>query len=288
MVESTPEKPVVGANKGADAAEAEDEGAAPAVAVAETSNTSESSPLSDEPKPSKSNGQSNNFWQSLQGIIFWRSGSVKNESNEMVTPAVVSSESLNGTAKQSTSNKESASAGKDASSAKNTNATNENDDRQNRNMLLLGEAIIISCLLCINIASAYFIYEEHASHAMFQEQHLSEMKKIQAEITKNREVEAVLASSVKVLIDQSTKERVQHKIGNITMYDFPMAAKEKVEQTREDKNDWLEGLRILSVEKHLGLDELDKKLMDVRVYGAKEEIQALRENKNEASLCNQD
>lgn len=154
---------------------------------------------------------------------------------------------------------------------------------------IIGEALIILCLIALSVIAAIFIHDQQTSDKSLIEEHALEVSRLKAEIAISREVEVVLRSKISSVIlelEQQSHQWETEDLGVVpTLYDIEILAEKQGNdddddglQSPEAKNDWLEGIRLLTVEKHLGLNELESKLVDFGVVGGKEKIQALEED----------
>jgi len=142
----------------------------------------------------------------------------------------------------------------------------------------MGETILILFLLALNVAAAaYIIYDQYTSNSAFQEQYVLGVEKLNAELSKTLEVEALLRSGIAVL----EQEMQANRNGMENLGEVPSLYKIHLGQydgllSHEEKGAWLERLGMLDVDKNMALDDMDRQLVDFGYNGAKEEIRSMR------------
>ena len=111
----------------------------------------------------------------------------------------------------------------------------------------MGETILILFLLALNVAAAaYIIYDQYTSNSAFQEQYVLGVEKLNAELSKTLEVEALLRSGIAVL----EQEMQVNRNGMENLVEVPSLYKIHLGQydgllSHEEKGAWLERLGML-------------------------------------------
>ena len=162
----------------------------------------------------------------------------------------------------------------------------ENESTMNtglRRKIDFAELIPVFLFLALNIVAVMFIYDQQASIHNYQISHALEVEKLKAELSKSRGVEAVLWSGIDVL-EQAHNVNSSDNVNKILkdLSEVPALYNIKIEQyvdlqSSDAKRDWLEGIRMKEVEKHLALDDLDEKLVHLGIEGRKENIRGAKE-----------
>mmetsp|Transcript_28492 Transcript_28492/g.46263 ORF Transcript_28492/g.46263 Transcript_28492/m.46263 type:complete len:209 (+) Transcript_28492:2-628(+) len=175
----------------------------------------------------------------------------------------------------------------------NGTARNNNADgkKSGSTIIIIGEALVILCLIALSVIVAIILRNQRTSdNNALMEEYALEVSRLKADIAISREVEVVLRSKmggVMLELGRQSRQWETVDLGVVpTLYGIEILAEDQGDgdadndgiQSREAKNDWLEGIRMLTVEKHLGLNELDAKLVDFGVVGGKEKIRALEED----------
>ena len=162
----------------------------------------------------------------------------------------------------------------------------ENESTMNtgtRRKIDFAELILVFLFLALNIVAVMFIYDQQASIHNYQISHAIEVEKLKAGLSKSRGVEAVLWSGIDVL-EQTHNVNSSDNVNKVLkdLSEVPALYNIKIEQdvdlqSSDAKRDWLEGIRMKEVEKHLALDDLDEKLVHLGIEGRKEKIRGADE-----------
>ena len=137
---------------------------------------------------------------------------------------------------------------------------------------IVGRAIVCLILFALNIATAIVaivvIRASSSSFDALRERHASEVVELETGLAKSREVEALLRSGVRVLEREMMARGDAGRESDVAdvraMYGIrPDAGTDDddddskyILQSREERNDWLEGMRVLEGERKMGMEKL--------------------------------
>ena len=129
---------------------------------------------------------------------------------------------------------------------------------------------ILLLLVVLNVAAViYMIYNQQTSLANIHKQYVSEVGQLKEELSKSQEVNTLLQSGIGLLEQELQMKRNKEKVSDISnMYNIELDHYGE-EQSQAEKDAWQERIRLLEVEKELGLDELDAKLVELGITEGK-------------------
>jgi hypothetical protein len=137
-----------------------------------------------------------------------------------------------------------------------------------KNIGIFGKSLLFLSLFALNISMAIVaivvIKDLSSSLDELRERHVSEVKELVTRLSTSREVEALLRSGIHVLEQEIVQaKRMNDSADARAMYgirtDPRIEADDDLLQSLEEKDDWLQGIRALEVEKSRGLENLNAK-----------------------------